>query len=254
MIYKLDNINIASFGAIPVLGGERLALEGLFSLPKRKGATEYNWGTSIEPFVAAEDIELEGRELILNLAIQKASNQVTALKQALTACQVLAVDFDVYNVVCKHAIKLVEKGEYLFIEARYWQNDYELKPITILPSFTGSYRLGAFDLLKDFGIIVSELNDTKNVAGRIEVSTTELYTQTQYREQRELSLDAFAKGDSISELYSKLTQFSALLCAPGFISLTSPAGRFVVWQRSGFKAQYVAEHVVKFSLKLVVND
>lgn len=75
MSYKLDDIDISSYDAFPYVGQTKdskdcIAISGVFDLPKRKGTTEYNWGTSIEPFVDAEDIELDGRTLVLSLVVR----------------------------------------------------------------------------------------------------------------------------------------------------------------------------------------
>lgn len=71
MNYKLDGIPISNYGAKPVRTNQAFALHGMLDLPKRLSPTEYNWGTSIEPFVDAEDIKLDGRTLTLNVAIKK---------------------------------------------------------------------------------------------------------------------------------------------------------------------------------------
>ena len=52
MSYKLDDIDISSYDAFPYVGQTKdskdcIAISGVFDLPKRKGTTEYNWGTSI---------------------------------------------------------------------------------------------------------------------------------------------------------------------------------------------------------------
>ena len=42
-------------------------LTGMLDMPKRKGLISRDWGTSIEPFLDAADIEFEGRNLELKL-------------------------------------------------------------------------------------------------------------------------------------------------------------------------------------------
>lgn len=85
MSYKLDDIDISSYDAFPYVGQTKdcIAISGVFDLPKRKGITEYNWGTGIEPFVDAEDIELDGRTLLLSLVVrsENVKSQLDKLKK-----------------------------------------------------------------------------------------------------------------------------------------------------------------------------
>lgn len=95
MNYKLDGIPISNYGAKPVRTNQAFALHGMLDLPKRLSPTEYNWGTSIEPFVDAEDIKLDGRTLTLNVAIK--SENLDAFVQACISCNVLSVEDDSVN-------------------------------------------------------------------------------------------------------------------------------------------------------------
>ena len=87
MIYKIDNKPLSYFGAHPARGHHFFALEGFFDLPKRTGKTEYDWGTSIEPFVMEEDIRLDGRTLTFNVVMKK--DKVDTYKAACVLCKVL---------------------------------------------------------------------------------------------------------------------------------------------------------------------
>lgn len=383
MSYKLNNVDINSFFAVPVLQGQRLAVQGIFDLPKRKGITERNWGTSIEPFVDAEDIELEGRELILysaqgydmagnenlitnssirmetnsyklgeknlsrNLVIGEEvtisaygilasgqnlyvglypstaglaiieKNPITGIytgtftfhkyseypndvanklvfynytaegnltgyidkiklevgntptpwrpsnaeliakyseyKTAIKACTSLYTPLESFSVVNKEQTDVEKKGSYSVFTSRFWQNNFQLKSLTKDASFTGAFQLEGYDLKKDFGISVIETKGIDDVPGRIEVSTTEFYTGTQYRELGEVELSCIMKAESLSELYDNMCQFQALLYDPGFKYLVTPYKTIYVWHKAGFKASYLADFIVKFSLKLVLN-
>lgn len=260
MIYKLNDIDISTLFAIPVAKGPDIALEGIFDAPKRKGTTEYNWGTSIEPYVNAEDIELEGRELTLNVVIhasdrQTLANRINAFKTACIGCTVLSFDYDSFNVICKSEIKVVEYDLVATVNASFWQDAYTLKPLTMVPSNTGSFRLDNYNLQADFGLTVSKIEGLRDVANRIEISTTELYTKTQYREPRNITLTCFLKSDSISQLYNYVCQLHSLCYKSGFRTLVlSDNSNLEVYFKEGFKAQFMADNLLKFTLKLIVND
>lgn len=260
MSYKLNDIDINTLFAMPVTKGPGIALEGLFDVPKRKSPTEYNWGTSIEPYVDAEDIELEGRELGLNVVIHASDKQtlterINAFKTACIGCTVLSFDYDSFDVICRSDIKVVEYDLVATVSAVFWQDVYVLKPLTAIPSNSGSFRLDNYNLQADFGLTVSKTEGLRDVGGRIEISTTELYTKTQYRELRSITLTCFAKSDSISQLYSNICQFHSLCYKPGFRSLVLQDNPTMeVYFKEGFKAQFVADNLLKFTLKLVVND
>lgn len=260
MSYKLNNVDIITFGAMPVTKGPGIALEGIFDMPKRKGQTEYNWGTSIEPFVSAEDIELDGRELGLNVVIhasdkQTLVNRINAFKTACIDCTVLSFDYDSFNVICRSDIKVVEYDLVATISAVFWQDAYILKPLTLIASNSGSFRIDNYNLQSDFGIIISKTEGLRDIANRIEINTTELYTKTQHREQRSITLSCFAKSDSIAMLYENICQFHSLCCMPGFRTLTLPENSTIqLYFKEGSKAQFIADKLVKFTLKATVND
>ena len=163
MSYKLNNVDISVYGAVPVVQGQRMALEGVFDLPKRIGTTEYNWGTSIEPFVDADDIQIDGRELVFNVAIkaddiQTLRNKVIAFNNACLSCTSISTDFDMFNVICKDEIKVTEYGLTALIVVKLWQNEVILPAISILPSNSGAYQIDGYDLQNDFGIHVTKID------------------------------------------------------------------------------------------------
>ena len=260
MSYKLNNVDILTFGAMPVTKGQGIALEGIFDMPKRKGQTEYNWGTSIEPFVSAEDIELDGRELGLNVVIhasdkQTLANRINAFKTACLGCTVLTFDYDSFNVICRSDIKVVEYDLIATVSAVFWQDAYILKPLTVIASNSGSFRLDNYNLQADFGLTISKTEGLRDIANRIEISTTELYTKTQYRELRSITLTCFAKADSIAQLYDNICQLHSLCYSSGFRTLVLPDNSSVqLYFKEGFKAQFVADNLLKFTLKASLND
>lgn len=258
MTYKIDGVDLSTFGAIPSkASGEVIFLSGLFSLPKRTDTTEYDWGTSIEPFVDADDIELDGRTLTLNVAIKGASlsdlhTKLATFKTACIACTKLYTEFDEFDVIQKGAISV---DEYFYVnmatvEVPFWQQDYIPEVISIEGSGNGSYRLDAYDLIKDFGIYLSSWRDINNTAARIDISTTLPYTNTSYRSALDLSISCKMKGFSLSDLYTKMSQFNALCVAPGThtLKIAGNADK-TVYFKDGITTKAVAEKMLSFDLK-----
>lgn len=160
MSYKLDDIDISSYDAFPYVGQTKdcIAISGVFDLPKRKGTTEYNWGTSIEPFVDAEDIELDGRTLVLSLVVrsENVKSQLDKLKKACISCRRLSIGFGSFNVICKDEISVEEyvSLNMAIVQVKFWQQSYIPAEIGINPSGGNNYVMDGYSLNADFGIYV----------------------------------------------------------------------------------------------------
>ena len=66
-MWKINDILLSNYGIIPgQVENEGIAMKGIFDLPKRLGKTYKDWGDSdsFEPYVAADEIFLEGRTII----------------------------------------------------------------------------------------------------------------------------------------------------------------------------------------------
>lgn len=253
MIYKLDNVNINTFGANAVLSGEKIAIIGIFDCPKRKSPTERSWDTEIEPFVDALDIKFEGRDLNINFIILKTDNLV-AFKQAIINCTTLSVDALEFSVVCKSEIVVTEVGSYYKLAVKLWQETVTIPELTTVAINTGAIKIDNHNLTANFGIHSNVVGGFRSIGPRLEVSTTEPYMNTAYRDFRELSINCFMVGSSFSDLYSKMTQFQALLYAPGMRTLVVDGNSYSCYCKAGFKAQVVADNLIKFTLKLHTND
>lgn len=229
MNYKLDGRNIFIFGVYPKVdySQECIAFGGVFDLPKRKGTTEYNWGSSIEPFVDKEDIELEGRTLILKVCLKGQSSadyrsKLDSYKSACIACRKLWTKFGEFDVVVKDAIEIEEYSgcNMAIITTKFWQQNILLPELTIKPYGHGDALLDGFSLNRDFGIYIAARKADKNVAKRIEINTTLPYTQTKYREARDITLSCSMIGNDLQSLYTKMMQFQTLCIRPGIRTLT----------------------------------
>ena len=241
MNYKLDNILLSSFDAMSGRGNQFFSLEGMLDLPKRTGNTEYNWGTSIEPFVQKEDIQLDGRTLTFYAIVKH--NKTDAFKSACVACKTLSFDYDSFDVVCKDEVEVTEIGIYDTVKAKFWQNDYVLKPINTTPTASGTYRIDNFNLNKDFSIYIARRDNFSNTAKRIEVSTTEFYIQTKYRGTREITLNCSMIGISFADVYNKMYQFQSVLMQPGTRKLFVGNNEFNLYFKDGITVNIVKENI-----------
>ena len=249
MTYKLDNIPLSTFSAFPARGRQFFALEGMFDLPKRIGSTEHNWGTYIEPFVQAEDIQLDGRTLTLYAAMRQ--SKVDAFKLACIACKTLSFDYDSFSVVCKDEIEVTPIGVYDSVKVKFWQNNFVLKPITITPTASGTSMIDNFNLSRDFGIYIGRIANIGNTAKRIDVNTTEFYTWTYYRGTREITLQCSMLGSSVADMYNKMNQFQSVLMKPGMRTLKVRNNELSVYFKDGITVNTVAKNILSFTLKAI---
>jgi len=256
MNYKLDNIDIRTYGAIPYVqhSKECMALTGVFDLPKRKGTTEYNWESSIEPYVDAEDIELDGRTLTLSLCIKAADykSKLAVLKAACVSCRKLGTEFGEFDVILKDDVSVEEyiTLNMCIVKIKFWQQHYLPTGVTILPTGGTSYTLDGYNLQRDFGVLISSRSGLEDIGKRIEVSTTKLYTQTLYREARDVTFKCVMKGRNLSELYESMSQFHAVCIAPGMHELCLRENELAcLYFKNGIAVTARTERLLEFSLK-----
>ena len=256
MKYKLDDIDIRTYGAIPYVehSKECMALTGVFDLPKRKGTTEYNWESSIEPYVDAGDIELDGRTLTLSLCIKAADykDKLSVLKAACISCKKLGTEFGEFEVILKDGISV---DEYIIlnmaiVKIKFWQQIYFPVEIMLTPTGGISYMLDEYNLQQDFGILISSRSRFENLEKRIEVSTTKPYTQTVYREARDITFQCIMRGRNLFELYEKMSQFQAVCIAPGTRRLCLRENETIdLYFKNGITVTARTERLLEFSLK-----
>lgn len=257
MTYKLDGTNLEAFGAHPCADQDATALNGVFDLPKRKGTVEYNWGTSIEPFVDENDIELDGRALTLKVCVKGDSvvdylAKLGAYKSACIACRKLWTEFGEFGVVLKDTIDVEEYAEIfmVIVTTKFWQQDIVLPKLTIPSSGGIDNLLDGYNLGKDFGIYIASTKDDKNIPKRIEVSTTAPYMQTHYREPGNLIFECSMVGDDLHDLYSKISQFQALCMSSGLHALQLSGNDFYnLYFKDGMAVKAPSNTLLKFDLK-----
>lgn len=256
MNYKLDGVDIRTYGAVPYIERTKgcIALSGVFDLPKRTGTTEYNWQNCVEPYVDAEDIELDGRTLTFSLCIKAADykSKLQELKAACISCRKLWTKFGEFDVLLKDTISVEEylSLNMVIVKIKFWQQIYTPVEIDISPSGGTVYLLDGYNLQHDFGILISSRSGIEDIGKRIEVSTTIPYDQTIYREARDVTLKCVMKGENLLKLYEKISQFYAVCIAPGMRSLCLRENETIsLYFKNGITATARTERLLEFSLK-----
>ncbi len=236
------------------VSGERLAISGIFDLPKRIGTTEYNWGTSIEPFVDEQDIELDGKTLTLIVIVPL--DKTEAFKQKAIACTTLGTDFGDFKVIQKDEITVEPHNTSNIITIKFYQYEYEKPQLMMQGSGGISNIIDSYNLSKDFGIWYTYKSGMKNTAKRIDVSTTGTYMNTTYREARDLSISCNLKADSVLEAYTKMMQFHALCIQPGIHAFVDAGNnQHNVYFKDGITCKLLNEGIISFDLKMrCLND
>lgn len=259
MSYKLDNIDITAFGAFPFPSEGSIALGGVFNLPKRKGETERNWGTETEPYLNAEDIQFDGRNLTLSVALKGSTpveyqNQLDAFKDACIKCKVLGTDFGDFNVVQTEDITVTEDaGYFASVRVPFWQEETVLPQLTVLPSGGNGFLLDNYDLQRDFGMVVSDFKNSRDIGKRIGVNTTLPYKQTVYRDEPTVSMACAMMGTDLTELYARMMQFHSLCARPGGRKLvTSDKRTFDLYSKDGIDVRVEHETAITFELKMKI--
>lgn len=178
---------------------------------------------------------------------------VNSYSQALKNCTVISNDVADFNVICNGPISVEKRGN-VFMSAANYLHVFELAELVQEPTNTGAYQLDGYGLESDFGIHILFVKDNYSVPGRIEVATTDTYTLTDYRKNNEMQLECVAKADSFEQLFLSIRQFQALCCAPGFRTFKTPTNTYSVYVTQGWKAKYIGEHLLKFTLKIMCHD
>lgn len=255
MIYKFDNVDIASYGVLPMRGDGGVAISGMFDFPKRKGEIERNWGNQVEPYLDREDLEYDGRTIGLKLVMENAEN-LGRFRTACLACRVLGTELGNFDVVLASEVNVENVNEKLLkMELKFNENKVGFEDLTLAGSGGTGIRVDDFNLARDFGITVAEVKGDLKIPKRIEVSTTAPYMNTRYRENPSVSLECVMRDRDLKAIGARMRQFHALWRQPGTRVLHLADGRTRnVFVKNGFNVTVVNDGIVKFTLNLTEYD
>jgi len=211
-------------------------LTGILDMPKRIGTISHDWGTSIEPFLDAADIEFDGRNFELKCFGEIPDMLFSGMIE-------LGADWGTFNVYCQDEVKHDNKQLTIPLYEPKW----------IQPTVTGTasggsgFRINGFNLYSDFGIIISEVNDYKNMPKRISVDTTDYYRNAFYRDEGIMNLIGAFYGDIVTNI----SKFYALMSSEGMKTLLFPDNsEYQVYAADGCKINEVYPNMATFQITL----
>lgn len=254
-MYKINYIPLSDYGAVATtrpMTTEATALTGAFSLPKRKGDTELDWGTSVEPLVDEQDIAFEGRALTLHMRLDGSTTErLDALKEACLSAWIVTAPYASFFVIQKDEITVKEyrAAGVSLLTVPFYEQSFRWVASDAAPSGGEGYLIDGYNLRDDFSIVVRMQGD-RNAGARIDVDTTLFYEGRQHRKPVDVSLHCSMLGSGMADIYPKMTAFHALCAKAGLRTLTLPDGRELQgYVRDGFTAKAVCRRWVNFELK-----
>lgn len=255
MIYKFDDIDIRTYGVQPLRGNGGYAVSGIFDFPKRKGEIERNWGDGIEPYLEEADLDFGERTIGLKLVMEDAADW-EKFRTAVVACRKFGTEIGDFDVLLADEVNTELLGDKMAkIDMKFRQDQVEFEALTLTGTGGTGIRVDDFHLARDFGVIVKSIKGDRNIPKRIEVSTTDTYKNTRYREQSSISLECMLGASDLKEAAGKMRQFHALWRQPGTRVLHLTDGRTrSVFVKDGFSVTIEGDGVLKFNLKLEEYD
>lgn len=259
-MYKINNIDLATFGIIPIKGDDDLSVVGLLDFPARKGESERSWGVETEVFVSLADLAWAERDLMFQGLIRAATNAelLTRITAFSGLCKSDLAQFEtpygIFGVLLKNDIRVSPLSPTAArIDVNFTQPTVVFPALTQTASGGTGYRLAGYNLKTDFGIYISENSGQRDTPSRIEINTTDMYLKTTYREPKDITLSCFMVQPNISQVVAKMGQFQALLASAGLKAFVSPENESNnVYVKDGFKVslEIGGKTIALFNLKL----
>lgn len=262
MAYTINNVDLSVFGIkASRVGDSSVGISGILDFPKRKGTTEYSWGTSVEAFVSADDLTWEGRSITFKGLMKGSSaadlrSKFAAFKAACTDGEVtLSTPFGDFDVVLKDGIDTDEiGGNMLRFEVKFLQQEVSFEELTLVPTSGSGAKIDNYNLRNDFGIIIQGHDGYFGVPQRIDIQTSDNYKQTAHRQMRDIQLNCLMVCADVADLLSNMGQFHALLSSAGLRTFTAYTGdTFQFYVKDGFTISRITtawKCTAKFQLTL----
>ena len=215
-------------------------LTGMLDMPKRKGLISRDWGTSIEPFLDAADIEFEGRNLEL-----KCFGDIPAILT--TGLLSLGTDWGTFAVYCQDEIKHDKKQLIIPLFEPIWT----LATNEVSGTDTSGFRINGYNLSIHFGMTISEVSNLFDIPKRIDVGTTDYYKITQYRESGIINLTGLFEANQNGDLVTNIKKLYSVLISSGIKTFTFPDNStYQVYAADGCQIKYIYPNMATFSLTL----
>lgn len=267
MSYTINDTPISQWGMYARVINDSLrgyALSGAWSLTKRLGETHCNWEGDIEPYVLADDMHFDGRELTLRLACTASSTQerherIKAFQRELPDQFTLSHQtLGTFEVGLTH-LKVQHYGRKwggLTLSLREPQPRFG----SILPVPDG----GVFGIdgnsWASLGFVVETLSGNDHLGNWQPLSvTTDPNTDVWrpgYREPNIVTVKGTIKGANYAQFKSHIEALQALLAAPGVRTINYFDGStFIAFCVDGFEVEaynFKPVHWGQFNCKMIV--
>lgn len=278
MIYKLNgNEFYATYGFTPVSAqSNEPSISGNFDMPGRDGDSEHNWGVATEAFIKGADLHFKGRTITLRGYVTATTDSAlkakfSALKTALqSGAKTLTIHANLWDEDLEEfVLETIGTHTVYFtggITVFDWIGNNAIvdigfsEPVVtfggVLPTAIPSvnYEINGYGLFENFGITVLSRPCYLTIPARISIPTTLFYTQTQYPQPRDLSMDCVIQGATIKALSDNLGALQKLLTSAELLTLGLPNGdNLSVYCRDGFTLGLIhisTEATALFTLKL----
>lgn len=266
-MYTINTIPIAHWGLRAGAIGSSLtgyALAGAWALPKRLGDTHRNWQGEVEPYVLADDLRFDGRDLTLRLACTAPSAQERCAR--LTAFKNDLPDYFTLGHPTLGSFEVgVSRVEVQF-HGRLWGgltlHLREPQPVlgTVLPSADG----GAYGIdhrsWVSLGFVVEAIDGRAGLANWQPLSVTTDPLRDAWRpggrSVQTLTIKGTVKGADYAQFQRRIEALQAIFSAPGLRTIGCADGDTIAgFCVDGFTIEthnFDPVHWGRFTCKMIV--
>lgn len=245
---KFANILLSDIGIVVQF------INGVLDLPKRDGATTYDWGDEVEPLVSAEDIYFGSRQIVIEAFFDNRKGtfyEASELLRSIGETETLETSYGNYQVKLdtievKKSYKTGKSIQITFIELN---PDLSGALPTASPS-NSRVKIDGYDLLATFGLLVE--NTELSEISKLKTSKNTAYKNNYlsvYREPHEIEVKVNGIYASKAEMSTKMTALNRLLASEGIRFFEHGNKGYRCYSTEGTKVD-IKRNRVSFTLKL----
>jgi hypothetical protein len=267
MAYLFNDIDISNYG---ITAGHspssNLAIQGCFDMPARTGDCFHSWGdeNSVEPFVLADEIFFEGRDITFHGSIfgtaSGLNGYLNSFYSAINSATGLSVFETPYNSASGYVKSVIP--EYVngacSLVMKFRETVVDLTG-TLPASGINSYTIDSIPF-SSFGLYLSKAEALHDLPELKEQNFTKYGSegyQIVKRKNNTLEIDGFVIGTSLSDFQSKVQALYKVFSSAGTKSIVLDNTTTVVcFATSGFTIDNILFYnlgvIAKFRISLIV--
>lgn len=243
---------------------EILSSKGALDIPGRLGEAEHHWGDTngVEPYVLADDLIWDGRMITLSGYYAGSSfiSDIETLEAALKGGDITLVTH--YGTHTVRLARIKERSQIIantraFVDLEFWEQTVAAGTPPVAIGGTG-VRLGGYDFLADFGMVVSLVNGygiTPEYEHRVISYGDYPGTYSGNRQPREIRIELAGHYADISTLTTKVNALKSLLMSAGTKQLIYRGATKTTYFTEGAKVQIgYKTKSVRIILKLKLQE